>query len=96
MDKETPKTFNTCDLPKNFIEAATKESLRIYQRKPKHRICGALRDLVSFVQFKKREACNFTKSNTPPWVFFTFFKLYEWYQIAKTTTHPLIVMLCHQ
>ena len=20
-------------------------------------------------------ACNFTKSNTPPWVFFTFFKL---------------------
>ena len=21
------------------------------------------------------KACNFTKSNTPPWVFFTFFKL---------------------
>ena len=20
-------------------------------------------------------ACNFTKNNTPPWVFFTFFKL---------------------
>ena len=28
------------------------------------------------------EACNYTKSNTPPWKFFTFFKLYEWYQIA--------------
>ena len=27
----------------------------------------------------------FTKSNTPPWVFFTFSKLYEWYQIAKST-----------
>ena len=24
--------------------------------------------------------CNFTKSNTPPWVFFMFFKLYKWYK----------------
>ena len=41
-------------------------------------ICGAMRDLVAFVQFKKREnhprrsvnftACNFIKINTPPWV----------------------------
>ena len=58
-------------------------------------ICGALRDLVPSVQFKKREkhqwrsvtfskACNFTtKSNTPPRVFFTYFKLYKWYQIAQ-------------
>ena len=67
-----------------------------------HVICGALRDLVRFVQFKKREkhlrgvllliklqalACKFTKSNTPPWVFFTFFKLYKWYQIVKSTTY---------
>ena len=52
----------------------------------------ALRDLVSFVQFKKRKKhpwrsvtfskvvtfSNFTKSNnTPPWVFYTFFKLYK-------------------
>ena len=41
-------------------------------------------DLVPFAQFKKREkhpwmsatfrllACNFTKSNTPPWVFSRF------------------------
>ena len=28
-------------------------------------------------------ACNFTKSNTPPWVFFTFLKLNKWYQIAQ-------------
>ena len=28
-------------------------------------------------------ACNFTKSNTPPRVFFTFLKLYKWYQIAQ-------------
>ena len=25
----------------------------------------------------------FTKSNPPPWVFFTFFKLCKWYQIAQ-------------
>ena len=47
--------------------------------------CDALRDLVPFVQFKKREkhswrsvtfskACNFTKSNTPP---LKFLKLYK-------------------
>ena len=25
----------------------------------------------------------FTKSNTPLWVFFTFLKLHQWYQIAQ-------------
>ena len=29
------------------------------------------------------EACNFTKINTPPWMFFTFFKLYKSYQITQ-------------
>ena len=28
-------------------------------------------------------ACNFTKSNNPPWVSFTFFKLYKLYQITE-------------
>ena len=27
------------------------------------------------------------KSNAPPWVFFTFFKLYKWYQIAQRITY---------
>ena len=58
--------------------------------------CDALRNLLPFVQFKKREkhpwknatfskvsGCNFTTGNTPPWVFFTFFKLYKRYQIAQ-------------
>ena len=57
------------------------------------RICGALRDLVPFVQYKKCEkqltVCNFTKINTPPGVFFTFFKLYKWYQIAQRITYLL-------
>ena len=30
--------------------------------------------------------CNFTKINLPPWVFFTCFKLYKWYQIAQSIT----------
>ena len=30
---------------------------------------------------------KFTKSNTPPWVFFTFFKVYECYQIAQRTSY---------
>ena len=53
-----------------------------------HFICDALRDLVPFLQFKKREnalggvlplvklqasAYNFTKSHTPVRTFFTFF-----------------------
>ena len=31
-------------------------------------------------------ASNFTKSNIPPWVFFTFFKLFKWYQIAQSVS----------
>ena len=43
-------------------------------------ICEALRDLVPSVQFRKREKHAWrsvafsTESNTPPWVFFTFFR----------------------
>ena len=33
------------------------------------------------------KACNFTKSNTPPWTFFTFFKLHIWYQLAQSITY---------
>ena len=35
------------------------------------------------------EACNFTKINNLPWVFFTFFKLYKWYQIAQRITNQV-------
>ena len=34
-------------------------------------------------------ACNFTESNAPPCVFFTFFKLYKWYQVAQSITNSL-------
>ena len=32
----------------------------------------------------KAEASTFSESNTSPWVLFTFFKLYIWYQIAQS------------
>ena len=32
-------------------------------------------------------ACNFTKSDTPPSVFFTFFKQYKWYKITQRITY---------
>ena len=67
-------------------------------------ICDVLRDLVPFEQFKnvknthgevllsvklQAKTCNFTKSNTPPWVFFMFFRLYKWYQIAQRISYEL-------
>ena len=58
----------------------------------KNYIWDILRDLVTFVQFKKPEKHpwwsdifrKFIKSTTPPWVFFTFFKLNKWNQIAQS------------
>ena len=53
-----------------------------------------LRDLTTFAQFKKCEkhpwrsdtlSCRLQpKSNTPSWMFFTFFKLHKWYQIIQS------------
>ena len=49
---------------------------------------NALGGVLLLVKLQAK-ACKFTKSNTPPWVFFTFLKLYEWYQIAQSTTIDL-------
>ena len=40
------------------------------------------------------EAYNFAKINTSPWVFFTFFKLHKWYQIAQRTTFGISTPIC--
>ena len=42
-----------------------------------------------FQQSCRLKACNYTKSNTPLWVFFTFFKLYKWYQIPQNIWQSL-------
>ena len=39
-------------------------------------------------------ACNFTKINAPPLVFFTFLKLYKCYQIAQRITYEEIFICC--
>ena len=67
-------------------------------------LCDALRDLLLFVQFRKRKnangevillvklqasACNFTKSITPLWVLFTFFELNKWYQSEQGITYVM-------
>ena len=36
---------------------------------------------------KNHEGVLLLESNTPPWVFFTFFKLYKWHQIAENITY---------
>ena len=49
-------------------------------------IADALRNLVPIVQFKKRKKHPW-RSVTLSKVFFTFFKLYKWYQIAQRITY---------
>ena len=39
------------------------------------------------------DVCILTKRNTPPWVSFTLFKLYKWYQIAQRTTYVHYVVI---
>ena len=34
-----------------------------------------------------------TKSNTLPWVFFTFFKLHKWYKIAQNITDIVLATI---
>ena len=36
---------------------------------------------------------NYTKSNTPPWLFFTFLKFYKWCQTAQSIIWIIIVSL---
>ena len=63
------------------------------------KIYDALRDLVPLYNLKNLKNTQgrvlqlvrlqastfiFTKSNTPPWLFFMFFELYKWFQIVQS------------
>ena len=48
---------------------------QLYNLKNVENIHGRVLHLVKLQAL----AFNFTKSITPPWVFFTIFKLYKWY-----------------
>ena len=61
-----------------------------------------MRNSVPFYNFKNVKnthdgvlllACNFIRSNTPPWVFLTFSKLYNLYVIAQHITNTVEIML---
>ena len=75
------------ELKKYWFTTLSQEAWEIFLfiasgiRKISIKICDAQRDLVSFVEFIKREkqpwsSVTFNKvSITPPWVFFTFLKM---------------------
>ena len=80
--------FEPISVTSSNLHLAIWKSAFSYLKKAIQRQCDALRDLVSFVQLKKREqhpwtSVSFSKSNTLPWVFLTFFKLYRWNKIAQ-------------
>ena len=58
----------------------------LYNLKNVKNIRGRVLLLMKKFQTK---ACTYTKSNTTPWVFFKFFQLYKWYQIAQSITFTL-------
>ena len=49
---------------------------------------------VLFLVKYQGEACNFTKTNAPPWVFFSFFKLCKWHQIAQRAIYMEFLSNC--
>ena len=49
---------------------------------------------VSLLVKLQASACNFTKSNTRPRVFFTFLKLYKCYQTAQRITYENLFLTC--
>ena len=78
--EKTPSQFLSYEFWEMFFQSGLKE-FSIY-------ICDVLRDLVPFVQFQKREKHRWRSVTfTPPSVFFTFLKLYIWYQIAQNITY---------
>ena len=87
---------------------------KVYAGTGKHHwavIFDVLRNLVPFVQIKKREkhpwrsvtfskvagfCLKVTKGNTPLWVFSKFFKLYKWFQIAQLTNQNHTISINNQ
>ena len=71
------------EISRNNLKSATFVTrviwYRMYNFKNVKNSHGGVLLLVKF----QAETCNFTKSNTPPWMFFTFIKLYKWYHIAQ-------------
>ena len=95
------RMYVRCKVHKNFVDNCSS-----FQP-----MCDALCDLCHLYNLKKTikkpmevlllvklqaSTRNFTKSNTPPWVFFTFSKLYKWYQIAQNVILFNLLSSWHQ
>ena len=48
---------------------------------------------LKYMKNTQASACNFTKSNTSPWAYFTFCKLYNWCQIVQSVSFVFIFYL---
>ena len=48
---------------------------------------------LKYMKNTQVSACNFTKSNTSPWAYFTFCKLYNWCQIVQSVSFVFIFYL---
>ena len=61
--------------------------------------CYVVSDLLPFLQLKKSDKHPWRsvtfRSNTPGWVFFTFFRLYKWYQIGQSISYLLYDMISY-
>ena len=78
------------------IYAILREPCMIYTYEMRCAICyhlynsknveNAQGEVLLLLKFRLK-ACSFTKSNTPPCMFFTFFKLCKWYKIAQNITY---------
>ena len=82
-----------CCIGHHYLLARTAQWARLWYlqlRKPKIN-WDALCNLVPFVKFQKRKKqpwrsvtfSKVAKSNTPPWVIFTFLKFFKWCQIVQ-------------
>ena len=48
---------------------------------------------LKYMKNTQASACNFTKSNTSPWAYFTFCQLYNWCQIVQSISFVFIFYL---
>ena len=57
---------------------------------------GTISTILKKMKNTYATSCNFTESNILPWVLFTFFELYEWYQIVKSIKYKKKIKMLKQ
>ena len=85
LNEERKSATFTSHLPGIYVMLCVM-SYHLYNFKKMKKPNGGVLLLVKFQTW----ACTFTKSNTPLWVFFTFFKFPRWHSIAQNVSFELI------